>query len=96
MLAEIPLLFETGKQEAFDRVIVAACVPELQLQRLMRRDKLAESEARARLAAQWPIADKRARATDVVDTSGTFAEIDHRVDALCALIDGRARLSAPR
>ena len=96
MLADIPLLFETGHQDAFDRVIVAACAPELQLQRLMRRDNLAESEARARLAAQWPIADKQARATDVVDTSGTFAETDRQVDALCAVIDGRARFSAPR
>jgi dephospho-CoA kinase len=96
VLADIPLLFETGKQDAFDRVIVAACAPEVQLQRLMSRDNLAESDARARLAAQWPIADKLARATDVVDTSGTFEATDGQVDVLCALIDGRARLSAPR
>jgi len=93
VLAEIPLLFETGREGDFDRVIVAACSPEEQLGRIMARDGLPEAAARARLAAQWPVAEKARRATDVIDTSGSLADTDRQVDAVCARLDelGRAR-----
>ena len=61
-IADIPLLFETGHEHEFDAVVVAACDPEEQLRRLVARDGLPEADARARLAAQWPIDEKvRAR-----------------------------------
>ena len=50
VLADIPLLFETGREGDFDRVIVAACVPEEQLRRLMRR----EASARPTHWRGWP------------------------------------------
>jgi dephospho-CoA kinase len=86
-LADIPLLFETHHEGEFDRVVVAACPPEEQVRRLAKRDGLAESAALARLAAQWPIGEKVARATDVVDTSGTFDNTDRQVDAICLALD---------
>ena len=78
-LADIPLLFETGQQHDFDRVVVCACSPEEQLRRLIARDGLTEADARARLAAQWPIGEKVARADHVIRTDGTFAETDMQV-----------------
>jgi dephospho-CoA kinase len=81
-IADIPLLFETGHQHEFDRVIVAACEPPTQLSRLMTRNGLAEHEARARLAAQWPIEEKTARADYVIRTDGPFADTDAQVDAV--------------
>ena len=51
-IADIPLLFETGHQHQFDKVIVCACDRAEQLRRLMARDKLSAPDARARLAAQ--------------------------------------------
>jgi dephospho-CoA kinase len=79
-LADIPLLFETGHQHDFDRVIVCACEPEEQLRRLMRRDQLSEEAARARLDAQWPIGEKAARADYVIRTDGRFAETDREIE----------------
>jgi dephospho-CoA kinase len=73
-IADIPLLFETGHQHQFDRVIVCACEPGEQLRRIMHRDGLSAPEARARLAAQWPIDDKVARADFVIRTDGPFDE----------------------
>jgi dephospho-CoA kinase len=87
VLADIPLLFETGREGDFDRVIVAACSPEEQLRRVAERDGLPEAAARARLAAQWPIAEKVRRATDLVDTSGSFEDTDRQVDAICTALD---------
>lgn len=81
-LADIPLLFETGHQHDFDRVVVCACEPDEQLRRLVDRDGLSERDARARLAAQWPIGEKMARADYVIRTDGTFAETDAQVRAV--------------
>ena len=81
-IADIPLLFETGHQHDFDRVIVCACPPDDQFRRLVARDGLSEPDARARLAAQWPIEEKARRADYVIRTDGTFAETDAQVHAV--------------
>ena len=79
-VADIPLLFETGHQDDFDRVVVAACPPEEQLRRVMARDGVSDVEARTRLDAQWPIAEKVARAHHVIWTTGPRAETERQVD----------------
>jgi dephospho-CoA kinase len=79
-VADIPLLYETGHEGDADVVIVAACPPDEQLRRVMSRDHLTEAEARARLAAQWPIDDKVRRADHVIWTTGTFAETERRIE----------------
>jgi dephospho-CoA kinase len=78
-IADIPLVFETGHNHEFDAVIVVACDPATQLARLMARDNLSEEEATARLAAQWPILDKVARADYVIRTDGSFADTDAQI-----------------
>lgn len=78
-IADIPLVFETGHNHDFDAVIVAACDPEEQVRRVMARDGLSAADARARLAAQWPIEEKVRRATRVIWTDGGFAETDRQV-----------------
>ena len=81
-MADIPLLFETGQEYDFDRVIVCACDPALQIRRIVARDGLREDDARRRVAAQWPIEEKAARADYVIRTDGTFAETDAQVAAV--------------
>ncbi|MDE3156821.1 MAG: dephospho-CoA kinase [Acidobacteriota bacterium] len=83
-IADIPLLYETGRAAAFDRVIVAACPPEVQVVRVMQRDGIGEAAARQRLAAQLPIDEKTARADFVIRTDGTFAETDRQVEETLA------------
>lgn len=78
-IADIPLLFETGHDHDFDKVIVCACEPAEQIRRLMARDGVTNEEARARLGAQWPIDAKVARADFVIRTDGTMAETDAQV-----------------
>jgi len=76
---DVPLLYETGGEKEFDRVIVAACSPALQIARLRERG-LSDEAARQRLAAQWPTDEKAARADFVIDTSGSFEETNRQVD----------------
>jgi dephospho-CoA kinase len=83
-IADIPLVFETGHNHDFDAVIVAACRPDEQVRRVMARDGLSEHDAKARLAAQWPIEEKAKRADHVIWTDRTFAETDAQVVAVLA------------
>jgi dephospho-CoA kinase len=77
-IADIPLLYETGRAGDFDRVIVAACPAPQQRVRLRARG-LSEEEAQQRMAAQLPIHEKTRRADYVIETSGTTADTDRQV-----------------
>src|SRR5579863_612985 len=78
-VTDIPLLYESGHAKDFDRVVVAACRPDQQLQRLMLRDGLSEADARQRIGTQLPIGVKADRADYVIDTSGPLADTDRQV-----------------
>ena len=78
-IADIPLLYETGSNRDYEAVIVAACDPETQVKRVMTRDGTTEAEARMRLAAQLPIAEKVRRADYVINTDGTLDETGRQV-----------------
>jgi dephospho-CoA kinase len=78
-IADIPLLFETGRHRDFDVVIVTACAPSTQITRVMARDGISEPEARARVAAQLPIEEKIRRADHVINTDGTFEQANQQV-----------------
>lgn len=80
VVADIPLLFEGGGEERFAGVLLVAAVPETQLRRLRERDGLEEAAGRQRLAAQLPMAEKRGRATWVIENEGSL-------DALRAAVD---------
>jgi dephospho-CoA kinase len=83
---EAPLLFEAGAERRVDAVLVVRVDEPLQLQRLMDRDGIGLSEARARIAAQMPQQEKVARADYVIDNSGSPAETEARVkDLFCHL-----------
>jgi dephospho-CoA kinase len=79
VLVEVPLLFETGREAAFDRVIVVTVPPDDQIRRLKSRDHRGEAEIRGILQAQWPLADKVARADYVVDNSGELSSTRQQV-----------------
>lgn len=81
-IADIPLLFEAGREGEFDAVIVTACEPATQLERLMTRDHLTEAEATQRIAAQWPLDRKIERADYVIRTDGTADDTNRQVDAV--------------
>jgi len=85
-VVDVPLLFETDHAADFDRVIVTACPPEVQLERLIARG-MSEREARQRMAAQLPTARKVEQADFVVDTGGSLAETDRQVDAIAEALE---------
>ncbi len=90
-IADIPLLFETGHEHDFDRVVVAACTVDEQIRRLVKRDGLTLAGARERLAAQWPIDEKVARADDVIRTDGSFDETAEQVSRVARTLRSLSR-----
>jgi len=82
-VVDIPLLFESGHDGDFDRVIVTACPLEMQLARLRERG-MSEIEARQRLAAQWPTEEKTRRADFVIRTDGSVEDTARQVDEVLA------------
>ena len=81
-VADVPLLFETKREGQFQEVVVVACPRDMQLTRLMERNKLSREDAERRLGAQLPIDQKVKKATHVIRTDGTFEETDAQVASL--------------
>ncbi len=66
------LMIESGGYKRFDKLIVVYCDPEIQLQRLMKRDGLPRPAAEKRIYAQMPQEEKMSYADFLIDTSGDF------------------------
>ena len=89
--ADIPLLYETGGESLCDRVVVVACSPRFQLERLMARTGLAEAEARQMIDAQMPLTEKIGRADHVIWNNGRREVLKEQAKMLVELWrDGRS------
>ena len=86
LLFEIPLLYETHGEGAFDKVIVVSAPPPVQRQRVMSRDGMTTEKLDRLLARQLPDAAKKERADFVVDTDGSLDETRDQVGAILACL----------
>jgi len=77
--AVIPLLIEAGLQYLFHKLLLVYIPQEMQIQRLMERDKTSREAAQSILGAQLPIDEKRAYADYIIDNSGSLEETQKQV-----------------
>ena len=70
-VTEAAILVETGSYKEYDRLIVAVCRPEQQIERSMERDGASREEVLNRLRRQMPLEEKVKYADFIIDTSGT-------------------------
>ncbi len=82
-ILDIPLLFETHRQQDVDRIVVVSAPVELQRQRALQRPGMTESKLEKILARQTPDAEKRTHADFVVDTS---QDLDDTVAQVAAIV----------
>jgi dephospho-CoA kinase len=94
-IVEAALLIEAGFDKKLEYLVVTWCTPEQQLARLTQQDagrgagrSLTVEQARQRIAAQMPIEEKRRRADEVIDCSGTLEHTHAQVIALFAKLKG--------
>jgi dephospho-CoA kinase len=85
-VSEAALIYETGLEEFFDRVVVVRCDKRTQKKRLMERDGITAAEADRRLKAQMDPAEKARRADYVIVTSGALEETLARAEAVFTLL----------
>jgi len=78
---DTPLLYETGLDKGMAETVVVWVPEPLQIERAVARG-MAEDDVRARVAAQMSLAEKRARATRVIDNSGSLEDTARQVDEL--------------
>src|ERR1700754_1744471 len=71
-IVDAALMIESGGYKRFDKLIVVHCRPEVQLERLMLRDKLSSEEAQRRIDAQMSQEEKKSFADYLIDTSDGF------------------------
>jgi len=73
LMFEIPLLFETGGEKDFDKVVVVSAPAEIQRERVLGRAGMTPAKLKSILARQMPDADKRKHADFIVDTGGDLS-----------------------
>ncbi len=79
VIYEAALLVEVGRERDLDLLVVVVARDEVRLERLMRRSRLTEEEARQRFAAQLPQEEKAAKADYVIDNSGALDQTREQV-----------------
>jgi dephospho-CoA kinase len=93
----IPLLAEGGRAKSYDRVLVVDCPEELQIARLIERDRVDATQARRALAAQASRAQRLAIADDVIENTSTLESLREAIAKLHATyLDFAARRRASK
>ena len=86
VLFEIPLLFETGGEAAFDKVVVVSASAEVQRERAFARTGMSPAKFAAILERQMPDAEKRARADFIIDTGRDLSTTEAQVRDIIACL----------
>ena len=86
LIFEIPLLFETGGEKEFDKVIVVSAPAEVQRARVLGRQGMTADKLDSILRRQMPDEEKRKRADFVVDTGTDLSTTEGQVRDILACL----------
>lgn len=78
---EIPLLFETGQEKSFKKVVVVTAPKELCIERYLARSSSTREEASRRMDNQMPVEKKVSSADFVIENNGSLRELESKVSA---------------
>jgi len=93
VVVESAVLFEAGQNRRFDKMVVAWCRPEQQIERTRAKSGISVADIERRMAAQMPGEEKKRLADYVIDTSGTLEETERQVEEVFAKLTA---LAAPQ
>ena len=93
---EAALIVENGVADAFRPLVVVSAPEEMQVARATARDGSTPEEARARIRAQMPLAEKVAAADFVIENTGSLDDLNRRTDEVLAAICERLNVDPDR
>ena len=79
---DIPLLFEQDYSSWFNETWLVYVEPDVQMERLMKRDQLSKDLAISRLLAQWSLEEKKGLASQVIDNNGSQDQLLAQLNSL--------------
>jgi dephospho-CoA kinase len=82
LVAEVPLLYESGWENDFDGIVCVACDTSHVIDRVKQRDKVSADEVEKIITSQMLASKKKKRADWVIDNNGWFSETEVQVTAL--------------
>ncbi|MCR2821914.1 dephospho-CoA kinase [Lederbergia panacisoli] len=82
IIYDIPLLYESNLTYLVEKVIVVFVDPDMQLQRLLKRNGLTEEEAKARINSQLPLQEKVNRADAIINNNRTIDDTERQINEL--------------
>ncbi|HEY4070964.1 MAG TPA: dephospho-CoA kinase [Sphingomicrobium sp.] len=86
LIFEIPLLFETGGEKDFDKVVVVSAAAEVQRARVLGREGMTAEKLGSILDRQMPDEEKRKRADFVIDTGRDLSTTEAQVREILACL----------
>jgi dephospho-CoA kinase len=86
LLFEIPLLFETGGETEFDKIVVVSAPAEVQRSRVLRRQGMTAAKLDSILKRQIPDEEKRRRADFVIDGGADLSTTEAQVRDILACL----------
>jgi len=90
-VVDAALMIESGGYKRFDKLIVVYCRPEVQIQRVMARNKLSREDAERRISAQMSQEEKKKFADYLIDTSDGFEAARKRTEEVYSELTGEPR-----
>jgi len=79
---DVPMMIETNMQHRFHKLLVVYAPPEIQIERVMKRDGSSREEATSIIAAQIPIDEKVGYADYIIDNASDLDQTQKQVDEL--------------
>ena len=84
---ESALLYEVGLEDGFDWVLVVDAPEDVCVDRATKRLGISPEQARARMAEQMDMKEKRGHADFVIDNAGSLAELEKAVDTIAMIVE---------
>ncbi len=95
-VVEAAIMIESGSYKRYDRLVLAVCPRELQIERFVEREGASREEAEVRLARQMPLEEKTRYADFRIDTGGSREETVRQVREVYRQLRSEAEQARPR